>query len=42
MKEIDALIPRLAAWYMAHKTAQLYSFFVKKGREVRGRKPCLD
>jgi SAM-dependent methyltransferase len=31
IKEIDILLRRLAAWYTARKTAQLYSFFVEKG-----------
>jgi len=30
IKEVDILLRRLAAWYTAHKTAQLYSFFAKK------------
>ena len=30
MEKVDILLRRLAAWYMARKTAQLYSFFAKK------------
>jgi 2-polyprenyl-3-methyl-5-hydroxy-6-metoxy-1,4-benzoquinol methylase len=31
IKEMDALLWRVAAWYIARKGGQLYSFFVKKG-----------